>query len=175
MLQGELITTAQRRQSDPPKLIHLVKGDLDWMVMRALEKDRTRRYETASGFAMDVERYLADEPVLARPPSSLYRIQKLVQRNKLAFIATTAVVCSLIIGLAVAIWLLAREKQARRLAAMAAVAAASIPAAISAAATCKPGFRCKPICSAAARSISQIRNPPPTSSVSTAPNYCPKA
>jgi WD40 repeat protein/serine/threonine protein kinase len=114
MLECELTTTAQRRQSDPPKLIHLVRGDLDWIVMKALEKNRTRRYETANGFAMDVQRYLADEPVLARPPTRVYQFQKLVSRNKLAFIATTAVVCSLVIGLGASTWLLVQEKKAHQ-------------------------------------------------------------
>ena len=63
----------------PYFVMELVRGDLDWIVMKALEKDRTRRYETANGLARDVERYRADEPVLARPPSNLYRFQKLVR------------------------------------------------------------------------------------------------
>src|SRR5213594_259196 len=63
MLEAELTTTAKHRHTDPPKLIHLLRGDLDWIVMKALEKDRARRYETANGLANDVHRYLADEPV----------------------------------------------------------------------------------------------------------------
>ena len=69
-----------------PNLVHLIRGDLDWIVMKALEKDRTRRYETANGLAMDIQRHLNNEPVMARPPSNLYRFQKLVRRNKLAFL-----------------------------------------------------------------------------------------
>jgi len=65
----------------------VVGGDLDWIVMKALEKDRARRYETANGLAMDIERYLADEPVVARPPSRLYRFRKLVRRNRVTFLA----------------------------------------------------------------------------------------
>ena len=84
MVEGELTTTAQRRQTEPPKLIHLVRGDLDWIVMKCLEKDRTRRYETANGLAQDIERHLEHEPVVARPPSTAYRVQKFVRRNKLA-------------------------------------------------------------------------------------------
>src|SRR6185312_4222536 len=76
MQGGELDATARRRHSEPPKLISLVRGDLDWIVLKALEKDRMRRYETANGLAMDVERYLENEPVLARPPSRIYRLQK---------------------------------------------------------------------------------------------------
>ena len=60
----------------PPKLIHLVRGDLDWIVMKCLEKDRTRRYETANGLAADLKRHLNNEPVVARPPSAAYRLQK---------------------------------------------------------------------------------------------------
>jgi serine/threonine protein kinase/WD40 repeat protein len=99
MLQGELTTTAQRRQIEPLKLIHLVRGDLDWIVMKCLEKDRSRRYETANGLAMEVQRYLDDEPVIARPPSRFYRFQKLVQRNRLAAAAAAVAIGSLIAAL----------------------------------------------------------------------------
>src|SRR5262249_34555829 len=68
-----LPTLAANRGTEPAKLTRLVRGELDWIVMKALEKDRNRRYETANGFAMDVQRYLADEPVLACPPSAWYR------------------------------------------------------------------------------------------------------
>jgi serine/threonine protein kinase len=71
MMAAELMTTANRRQIEPDKLTRIVRGDLDWIVMKALEKDRTRRYETANGLAMDVKHYLQDEPVVARPPSKL--------------------------------------------------------------------------------------------------------
>jgi serine/threonine protein kinase len=94
----ELTTAAKRRGSDVPRLIHLLQGDLDWIVMKALEKDRTRRYETANGLAMDVERHLRHEPVEARPPSKVYRFQKLVRRNKLAFAAALAVAAALVLG-----------------------------------------------------------------------------
>jgi serine/threonine protein kinase/tetratricopeptide (TPR) repeat protein len=114
MLEGELTTTAKHRRTDAPRLIHLLRGDLDWIVMKALEKDRARRYETANGLARDVQRYLADEPVAARPPSKLYRFQKLARRNKLAFGAAGAVVVSLIIGLAVSTWEYLKERKARQ-------------------------------------------------------------
>jgi len=104
MLKGELTITAKHRHTDAPKLIHLLRGDLDWIVMKALEKDRARRYETANGLASDIQRYLADEPVVARPPSSLYRFQKLVRRNKLAFAAAAAVLVALVAGLVVSTW-----------------------------------------------------------------------
>jgi eukaryotic-like serine/threonine-protein kinase len=105
-LQGEdLTTTAKHRRTDPPKLIHLVRGDLDWIVMKALEKDRARRYETANGLASDIKRHLSDEPIVARPPSALYRFQKTVRRNKLAFAAASVVIAALVIGLTVSTWM----------------------------------------------------------------------
>jgi serine/threonine protein kinase/Tfp pilus assembly protein PilF len=109
MLEGELTSTAAHRRTDAPKLIHLVRGDLDWIVMKALEKDRTRRYETANGLAMDLERHLHNEPILARPASQFYRFQKLVRRNKLAFAAAGAVATALVVGIAVSAWQV-REK-----------------------------------------------------------------
>jgi serine/threonine protein kinase/tetratricopeptide (TPR) repeat protein len=108
----EQTTVANNRQSDRPKLIVQVRGDLDWIVMKALEKDRARRYETANGLGMDVQRFLADEPVVARPPANLYRLQKLVRRNKLAFVAIGAVTAALLIGLGVSMWLLVKERAA---------------------------------------------------------------
>ena len=77
-----LPTLAANRGTEPAKLTKLVRGELDWIVMKALEKDRNRRYETANGFAMDVQRYLADEPVQACPPSAGYRLRKFLQRHK---------------------------------------------------------------------------------------------
>jgi len=71
----ELTTTAKRRSADTSKLLHQLKGDLDWIVMKCLEKDRTRRYETANGLAMDLKRHLNNETVVARPPSSAYRFR----------------------------------------------------------------------------------------------------
>src|SRR5262249_4319522 len=79
---GGLAKGAAARRPDPVKLSRLVRGGLDGVVMRCLEKDRTRRYDTASGLARDVERYLRDEPVEARPPSSGYRLRKFVRRNR---------------------------------------------------------------------------------------------
>src|SRR6266446_6758258 len=114
MLEGELTITAKHRHTDAPKLIHLLRGDLDWIVMKALEKDRARRYETANGLSRDVERYLADEPVVARPPSKLYRFQKMARRHKLAFAAGAAVLLALVAGLAVSTWFFVQEKAARR-------------------------------------------------------------
>ncbi len=77
-----LPTLAANRGTEPAKLTRLVRGELDWIVMRALEKDRNRRYETAIGLSRDVERYLADEPVAAGPPSPWYRFRKFARRNR---------------------------------------------------------------------------------------------
>jgi serine/threonine protein kinase/WD40 repeat protein len=101
LVAAELTSTAIHRQTEPPKLIHLVRGDLDWIVMKALEKDRTRRYETANGLAMDVQRHLRNEPVIARPPSNLYRLQKLIQRNRLSFAAAGAVTMTAMLALVI--------------------------------------------------------------------------
>src|SRR5258708_6966740 len=95
----DLTTVAKHRHAEPPRLIHLVRGDLDWLVMKCLEKDRTRRYETANALAMDLQRHLNDEPVVACPPSRTYRFQKLVRRHKLAFAAGMAVLVALVAGL----------------------------------------------------------------------------
>jgi eukaryotic-like serine/threonine-protein kinase len=116
-LEGEeLTTTARAHGTDMPKLITLLRGDLDWIVMKCLEKDRTRRYEAVNGLAMDVQRHVNNEPVLARPPSKLYRFRKLVQRNRTVCLAAAAVVLSLCIGLGISTWLFLREREARRLA-----------------------------------------------------------
>jgi serine/threonine protein kinase len=112
--QTELTITAEHRQAEPPKLISQLRGDLDWIVMKALEKDRKRRYETANGLAMDIQRYLGNEPVVARPPSRVYRLQKLMRRNKIVFIAGGAVVIALLIGFSTSTWLFFREREARR-------------------------------------------------------------
>src|SRR5207253_1264638 len=85
-LQGEeLATTAKRRSVEASRLVHQLKGDLDWIIMKSLEKDRSRRYETANDFAADLKRHLSNEPVAARPPSAAYRFQKAFRRNKVAF------------------------------------------------------------------------------------------
>jgi serine/threonine protein kinase len=110
----ELTRTAEFRHVEPPKLRSLLEGDLDWIVMKALEKDRARRYETANALAMDLERYLENEPVVARPPSRLYRFRKLVRRNRATFAAGVAVAVALIIGLGVSTWLFLEAERARR-------------------------------------------------------------
>jgi WD40 repeat protein/serine/threonine protein kinase len=105
-------TVARYRQSEPLKLLHLIRGDLDWIAMKALEKDRNRRYPTANGLALDIERHLKNEPVLARPPSSLYRFQKNVQRHKGVFAAAAAVMAALVVGLTLSVWQAVRATRA---------------------------------------------------------------
>jgi serine/threonine protein kinase/WD40 repeat protein len=113
MLDADLTTVARHHAAEPPKLINLLRGDLDWIVMKALEKDRTRRYETATGMAMDVERFLGNEPVLARPPSQLYRLRKFARRNRAAFTAAAGVSAALLLGLLISLWQAFRANQAR--------------------------------------------------------------
>jgi WD40 repeat protein/serine/threonine protein kinase len=96
------VTVSANRQSDPKQLSRFLRGELDWIVMKALEKDRTRRYETASALAADVQRYLADEPVEACPPSALYRFRKLARRRK-GVLLTAAVVAAAVVLAAVAL------------------------------------------------------------------------
>jgi serine/threonine protein kinase/WD40 repeat protein len=111
---NDLTTVAKHRSLAPPKLISLIRGDLDWIVMKALEKDRTRRYETANGLAMDITRHLTQEPVQARPPSPLYRMQKLARRNRVAVAASSAIAGVLIVGAAVSAWQAVRATRAER-------------------------------------------------------------
>ena len=114
LTEQELTLVAQRHQSEPAKFSNLLRGDLDWIVMKTLEKDRKRRYETANGLAVDIQRHLKNEPVVARPPSALYRFQKLVRRHKLVFAAASAVLATLVVGLSFSTWSFFREQQAHR-------------------------------------------------------------
>jgi serine/threonine protein kinase/Flp pilus assembly protein TadD len=91
-----LPTLAASRGTEPARLTKLVRGELDWMVMKALEKDRNRRYDSANGFALDVRRYLADEPVLACPPSAAYRLRKFARRHQ-SGLAVAGLVLSLLV------------------------------------------------------------------------------
>ena len=97
-----LASISAQRHMEPAKLTKLVRGELDWIVMKTLEKDRSRRYETATGLAEDIGHYLADEPVQACPPSAGYRLKKFIRRNKSAALVGSAIVAALIVGLAVA-------------------------------------------------------------------------
>ena len=91
-------------RSDARHLDRTVRGELDWIVMKALEKDRRRRYETANDFAADVMRYLTDQPVEACPPSACYRFAKFARRNRVALTATALVLFSLLVGTVVSVW-----------------------------------------------------------------------
>jgi serine/threonine protein kinase/tetratricopeptide (TPR) repeat protein len=107
-----LPSISAQRQTEPAKLTKLVRGELDWIVMKALEKDRNRRYETANGFAADVQRYLADEPVEACPPSRAYRLRKFARKNKKALLTAGAFLVLLVAAAVVSTWLAIRALQA---------------------------------------------------------------
>jgi tetratricopeptide (TPR) repeat protein len=107
-----LPTLAANRGTEPAKLTKLVRGELDWIVMKALEKDRSRRYETANGLAHDIERYLHDDPVQACPPSAAYRFRKFARRNK-AGLAVSALVLFFLVVLGSAVGWAARDRAAR--------------------------------------------------------------
>ena len=95
-----LPSMAALRQTEPRKLMALLRGELDWVVMKCLEKSRERRYETVNGLARDIQRYLADEPVEARPPSAGYRLSKFLRRNKGPVVAASLVLLALLAGIA---------------------------------------------------------------------------
>jgi serine/threonine protein kinase len=100
--QGKTTTAqdiAKHRKTDPAALRRKLSGDLDWIVMKALEKDRTRRYGTCDDFAEDIEHYIADEPVHARPPSTAYRLRKFARRNRVGIVTGGAVMCALVLTL----------------------------------------------------------------------------
>ena len=99
-----IASVAAQRRVKPRNLGLIVRGELDWIVMKALEKDRQRRYETANGLALDIRRYLAGEAVVAAPPSSSYRLRKFIRRNRVMVVAGSAVALSLVLGLAGTAW-----------------------------------------------------------------------
>jgi serine/threonine protein kinase/tetratricopeptide (TPR) repeat protein len=98
-LKDKLTTVAVQQRVEPRHLLRAVRGELDWIVMKCLEKDRSRRYETANGLARDVMRYLADEPVAASPPSTAYRLRKFLRRNKRTVLAALAFLAMLLGGI----------------------------------------------------------------------------
>ena len=112
-LGATLTTVSANRQTDARKLNRSLRGELDWIVMKALEKDRRRRYETASGLARDVERYLAGDPVEAGPPSGWYRLRKFVRRNRVVLTTTVLVALALIAGTTVSVWQAILARRAR--------------------------------------------------------------
>src|SRR5262249_52243125 len=105
-----LASIAAQRRVEPRRLGSLVHGELDWVVMKALEKDRTRRYATANGLALDVRRYLAGEAVSAAPPSALYRARKFVRRNRGVVTAAVIVAAALVLGMCGTLWQAARAE-----------------------------------------------------------------
>jgi eukaryotic-like serine/threonine-protein kinase len=118
-----LSEVAAHRQIEPKRLGTVIRGELDWIVMKAMEKDRARRYETANGLAMDIRRYMSGEAVLAAPPGRAYRIQKFVRRHRGAAIATGVVAAALVLGVVgTSIGLLEATRQRRAAVANAATA-----------------------------------------------------
>jgi tetratricopeptide (TPR) repeat protein len=109
-----LASISAQRHMEPAKLTKLVRGELDWIVMKCLEKDRNRRYETVNDLTADVQRYLADEPVQACPPSATYRLRKLVRRNQGAVLAATAIALVLLGGIVATTWQAVRATDAER-------------------------------------------------------------
>jgi serine/threonine protein kinase len=107
-----LASVAANRKTEPTKLSRMFQGELDWVVMKALEKDRTRRYQTANGLARDIQRYLADEVVEARPPSVGYRLRKFARKNRPALTAAAVIALFLTVGIAVSTWQAMRARRA---------------------------------------------------------------
>jgi TPR repeat protein len=112
----DLTAVATYRRSEAAKLTSLVRGDLDWIVMKALEKNRNRRYDTANGLAIDIQRHLSNEPVLARPPSFTYKAGRFIRKHKAMVTASVAVLVTLITGLIVATVMYYREQEQHRIA-----------------------------------------------------------
>ena len=110
----ELTTIAKRRNTEPSRLNRVMRGELDWIVMKALEKDRNRRYETAAEMALDVQRYLNFEPVKAAAPSSMYRFRKFARRNKGAISVAAIILLLLSVGSVVSTWLAVKATIAQR-------------------------------------------------------------
>jgi len=114
LTDADAAESAACRHSNPTKWLSTVKGDLDQVVMKCLEKDRSRRYETVNGLALDLGRFLASEPVLARPPRALYRFRKFVARNRAACISSLAILLTVLAGFAVSTGMYLRENAALR-------------------------------------------------------------
>ena len=109
-----LPSVAAQRRTEPARLTKQVRGELDWIVMKAIEKDRTRRYETANGFARDIERYLAGDPVEAGPPSASYRLRKYARKHRAALVTAAAFAALLATAAAVSTWQAVRATVAER-------------------------------------------------------------
>jgi tetratricopeptide (TPR) repeat protein len=109
---GDLPSLAAVRKLEPKRLTKLVRGDLDWIAMKCLEKERARRYETANGLVADIQRYLADEPVLAGPPGAGYRLRKYARKHRAALAVAVAFALLLLAGTAVSAWQAVRATRA---------------------------------------------------------------
>ena len=109
-----LPSIAANRSIEPARLAGMLRGELDWIAMKALEKDRSRRYETANALARDVQRYLADEVVEARPPSAGYRLRKFVRRHRGRVAAAGLVLLALVAGIIGTSWGLVRAERTRQ-------------------------------------------------------------
>jgi serine/threonine protein kinase len=109
----EQTDTARARRTESPRLIHKIRGDLDWIVMKCLEKDRNRRYETANGLGMDIQRFLDSEPVAARPPNQFYRFQKIVRRNKIIVISAGLISTVVLVAAISSTIMFLKEREAR--------------------------------------------------------------
>ena len=109
-----LADIAKHRDAQPGELCRIVRGDLDWVVMKALEKDRTRRYETANELARDIERHLGDEPVSAGPPSVRYRLHKFVRRHRTAVASALLIAAAIVVGLVVSTTMYFQAERARQ-------------------------------------------------------------
>jgi serine/threonine protein kinase len=114
LAQADIATAAKQRGCEPGRLTGLIRGDLDWIVMKAMEKNRARRYDTANGVAMDIGRHLQNLPIEARSQSSIYRLQKMVRRNSVAVATAGAVVLALAVGLGVSTRLFFKERSAHQ-------------------------------------------------------------
>jgi serine/threonine protein kinase/Tfp pilus assembly protein PilF len=113
-LKGSATVLAGNRGLDARGLVQLLAADLDWVVMKALEKDRNRRYATPGSFAEDIERYLRREAILARPPSPAYKLKKFAQRNRATVLTAAAVAAAVLLGSVVSIWQAVRATEAAR-------------------------------------------------------------
>ena len=111
---GDLPKIAASRGADPTRLAGLIRGDVDWIVMKCLEKERTRRYESANGLARDIQRHLADEPVEACPPGASYRARKFMRRHRASLAVAAALALTLVAGTAFSAWQAARASRAER-------------------------------------------------------------
>jgi serine/threonine protein kinase len=109
----DLAVVAEQRDVGSSTMIGMLCADLDWITQQAMQKNPQRRYATANGLATDIKRYLQNQPISARPPSSLYRMRKFVRRNRLAFVSAVALTMTLIAGLSISTWLFLREREAR--------------------------------------------------------------